>query len=104
MIIQLNTDNNLSIHQEFRMKLNDMIAGELERFSDQITRIEMHLSDENGSKNGLDDKKCLLEARLEGMNPIAVTNFSDTHENAVSGAIDKLISALDKKIGKLSSR
>lgn len=104
MTIQLNADNNLNIHQEFREKLSDMLAGELDRFSDQITRLEVHLSDENGPKKGLDDKRCLLEARLEGMNPIAVTNFSDTHENSVSGAIDKLISALDKKIGKLSNR
>jgi ribosome-associated translation inhibitor RaiA len=104
MTIQLNADNNLSIHQEFRMKLNDMLTGELERFSDQITRLEVHLSDEDGPKKSLNDKRCLLEARLVGLNPVAVSNYSDTHENSVSGAIDKLISALDRKIGKLNSR
>ncbi len=104
MIIQLNADKNLSIHQEFKMKLNDMLSGELDRFSGQITRLEVHLSDENGPKKAVKDKRCLLEARLEGMQPIAVTEFSDTHENAVKGAIGKLKATLDKTFGRLSNR
>ena len=104
MTIQLNADKNLSIHQEFRMKLTDMLSGELRRFIGQITRLEVHLSDENGPKKGLNDKRCLLEARLEGMRPVAVSEFSDTHENAVIGAIEKLKVFLDKKLGRLSNR
>lgn len=104
MTIQLNADKNLSIHQEFEMKLKDILTGELDRFSDQITRLEVHLSDENGPKKGLDDKRCLLEARLEGLQPIAVTAMSDTHENAVISAAEKLKSSIEKKLGRLSSR
>ncbi|OSZ79877.1 hypothetical protein CAP36_01015 [Chitinophagaceae bacterium IBVUCB2] len=103
MTIQLNADKNLSIHEAFGNKLKDLLTDELSRFSEHITRIEVHLSDENGSKKGLDDKRCLLEARLEGMKPIAVTSFSDTHENAVIAAIDKLKSSLTKIIGRLRS-
>lgn len=65
MIIQLNTDNNLSVHEAFGTTLEDLLCNELSRYSEHITRIEVHLSDENGSKGGINDKRCLLEARLE---------------------------------------
>lgn len=101
MTIQLNTDNNLVVHEEFGAKLNSMLSEELERFSEQITRLEVHLSDENGQKDGLNDKRCLLEARLGGRQPIAVVQMANTHEMAVSGAIDKLKSSLDSILGRL---
>jgi len=103
MTIQLNADKNLSIHEAFGNKLKEMISDDLSRFSEYITRIEVHLSDENGHKKGVDDKRCLLEARLEGRSPIAVTEMSDTHENAVIGAIDKLKNSLNTIVGKMKS-
>lgn len=68
---------------------------------DQITRLEVHLSDENGGKDGGDDKRCLLEARLKGLKPIVVTHHAETIDIAVSGAADKLKKTLDSTIGKL---
>lgn len=103
MTIQLNTDNNLSIHENFKAKLNDLLKDELERFGDYITRLEVHLSDENGNKKGMKDKKCLLEARLAGKPPIAVTNYGDSMDQAVNGAIDKLKTSLDTIIGRMKS-
>ena len=101
MTIQINSDNNLSVHEAFGDKLDDLLSEELSRFSEHITRLEVHLSDENGSKDGLNDKKCLLEARLEGRQPIAVTERANDYELAVSGAIKKLKTSLDKIGGKL---
>jgi len=103
MTIQLNADKNLSIHEEFRDKLNDLLSEELNRFSKNITRLEVHLSDENGQKDGLKDKRCVLEARLEGKQPIAVTDEANTYEQAVDGAIYKLKNMLDTKLGRLTS-
>jgi hypothetical protein len=48
----------------------------------------VHLSDENGKKEGYNDIQCILEARIEGRDPIAVRCDADT-KNAVLGAIDK---------------
>lgn len=103
MTIQINTDKNLSVHEAFGSKLDDLLTQELSRFSEHITRLEVHLSDENGSKEGLNDKRCLLEARLEGSQPIAVTGFCYTYELAVSSAIDKLKASLDKILGRIRS-
>ena len=83
------------------MTSTSLISEELSRFSPQITRLEIHLSDEDGNKDGLNDKRCMVEARLAGMKPIAVTNQANTHEQAFLGAIDKLKTSLEKITGRL---
>jgi len=103
MTIQLNTGKNLSVHEAFGTKLDDLLSEALSRFSERITRLEVHLSDENGSKKGLNDKKCLLEARLKGRQPIAVTGLANTYELAVNSSIDKLTTSLDTIHGRIKS-
>jgi len=101
MIIQFNTDNNVEVREGLRAPLISLISEELGRFSHQITRVEVHLSDENGDKQGSNDKRCMIEARLAGMKPIAVTNHANTHEQAVEGAVEKLKTSLDTILGRL---
>lgn len=100
MKIQFNTDNHIKGRDELRAPLEETISRSLDRFSDRITRLEVHLNDENSHKGGGDDKRCMLEARLEGMRPVAVTSNGSTHRAAVSGAVDKLRNALDTIIGR----
>ena len=101
MTIQINTDKNLSVHEAFEAQLDGLLSEELSRFSEHITRLEVHLSDENGNKQGQNDKRCMIEARIEGRQPIAVTDRANDYELAVSGAIEKLKTSLDKIEGKL---
>ena len=61
----------------------------------------MHLKDENGKKEGFNDISCLLEARLEGRQPIAITSQADTVELAISDAIDKIKAAIETILGKI---
>jgi ribosome-associated translation inhibitor RaiA len=103
MTIQLNTDNNLTISPNFSTTINDLLKDELERYGDYITRLEVHFSDENGNKKGQNDKKCVLEARLAGKPPIAVSDYGDSMEQAVNGALDKLKTSLDTIIGRMKS-
>jgi len=101
MKIQFNTGRNIIGSEELRTSLTSIISGELSRFNDHITRLEVHLSDEDSNKNGVNDKRCMIEARLEGMKPIAVTNHADTQEQAVTGAVQKLKSSLNTIQGRL---
>ncbi|ABG59013.1 HPF/RaiA family ribosome-associated protein [Cytophaga hutchinsonii] len=103
MTIQFNTDKNVASNERTANYLSSMISDSLDRFSEHITRIEVHLSDENSSKEGGDDKRCVLEARMEGKKPFAVTNNADTIEKAVSGAIDKLTTTLEKNLERQRS-
>ena len=101
MTIQINTDKNLDVHETYQAQLKDLLAEELSRFDEHITRLEVHLSDENGNKESEDDKRCLLEARLKGRQPIAVTDVANTYDQAVNGAIDKLKASLETITGRL---
>jgi len=103
MKIQFNTDKNVTGSEELKTSMTTFISEDLSRYSDQITRLEVHLSDEDGNKHGQNDKRCMIEARLEGMQPIAVTNHADTHEQAVTGAVDKLRSSLNTIQGRLKN-
>lgn len=100
MTIQINTDKNVVVHEAYDSQLEALLTDQMRRFSDYITRLEVHLSDENGHKSGQEDKKCLIEARLKGKQPIAVSALGNVYDVAVDRAIDKLKSSLDSIIGK----
>ena len=104
MKIQFNTDKNTANDEDFRDRLITMIEESLSRFEDYVTRIEVHLSDENSAKSGPDDKRCLLEARMESRQPVAVTGQAESYIEAVAKATDKLKVALDSMIGKMRNR
>ncbi|MGY3055589.1 hypothetical protein ACVWYG_003810 [Pedobacter sp. UYEF25] len=101
MTIQLNADKNLTIHPEYEAQMSEKLEKELQRFSEHITRLEVHLSDENGSKDGQEDKKCMIECRVEGKPPMATTDFGNSYDQALNGAVSKLKNALTTMIGKL---
>ncbi|MBC8769246.1 HPF/RaiA family ribosome-associated protein [Arenibacter sp. BSSL-BM3] len=101
MIIKINTDKTLNGEERSADFFTSQIDEALERFESHISRIEVHLKDENGKKDGFNDISCLLEARLEGRQPIAVTNQANTVDLAVTGAIDKVKSALETIVGKI---
>ncbi len=97
MTIQINTDKNIDNNERLDKYLKSLINEELERFGDDITRIELHLSDENAGKDGVNDKRCLIEARLSNKKPVAVTSNANTIEKAVNDALGKIKSMLSKK-------
>ena len=104
MQIQINTDRNIEGHQALTAEVSGVVDSALSRFSDHITRVEVHLSDENGDKPGENDKRCLMEARLEGRQPIAVTHQAATLAQAVDGAADKLTRLIENTLGRLRDR
>ncbi len=89
--------------------LTDPIAGhvhqrvdhELGRFEDRLTRIEAHLGDHNAHKKSDDDKRCMLEARPRGLDPVSVTAEGADMYDVISDAAGKLRRALDTRFGKL---
>jgi hypothetical protein len=100
MQIQINTDHNVKVHDSETGQLRAIVQESLGRFAGHITRVEMHLSDENASRRSQDDKRCLLEARPEGRRPIAVSHLASTLLLAVEGASEKMAKALDSDIGR----
>lgn len=90
MQIQVNTDRHINGNEALVATVRAEIEGALARFRDRLTRVEVHLSDENSSQKGGEDIRCVLEARLEGRPPTAVTHQAETIEQALIGAAQKL--------------
>ena len=102
MQIQVNTNNHVEGTAELTRHVESVVEAALGRFGERITRVEVHLGDENSSsKSGDSDKRCAMEARLAGLQPIAVTELAPSLDEALSGAADKLEKVLDRTLGRL---
>lgn len=103
MKIQVNTDVHIEGREALVTHVSDTVQHALQRFKDHVTRVEVHLSDQNGDKGGHQDKRCVMEARPEGRQPIAVTDDAPSMHQAVRGAADKLARAIDSQLGRAAS-
>ena len=103
MQVQVNHDNHVRVGEEVSTRLSGVVASSLAHFGDRITRVEMHLADENAGKGGEADKRCTLEARIANHQPVAVTHQAQTLQLAIDGALVKLEHALSHALGRLQT-
>ncbi|MEA5580201.1 HPF/RaiA family ribosome-associated protein [Nodularia harveyana UHCC-0300] len=102
MQIQIRTGHNIEGHEALASHFTGVVEESLSRFSDRLTNVDVHLSDENSDKKGgSDDMRCMIEARLTGYQPLAVTNQAETLDQAVDGAAEKLTHLLEHTLGRL---
>jgi ribosome-associated translation inhibitor RaiA len=105
MKVQVNTSNDVDNKEALERWASEYLNEQLGRFDQDITSIEVQLTDENhAAKGGGVDKRCMMEARVNGRAPIAVTNYAPDQNLAFRGAADKLAHALDHAFGKLDRR
>ncbi|MGG5809553.1 HPF/RaiA family ribosome-associated protein [Falsiroseomonas sp. CW058] len=97
MRIQVNTHDTAG-DDGYTTRVEAQVAGELDRFTEHLTRVEVHLADVNGDKGGAADKRCMIEARPTHHKPIAVTHQAPTLPMAIDGALDKINRALDRAL------
>jgi hypothetical protein len=101
MQIQVNSDKNIAVDTELTRSVEAEVNRAVGRFENQITRVEVHLSDANSHKPGLRDKRCLMEARPAGRQPLSVSEEAGSVEQAVRGAAGKLKNSLESLFGKM---
>jgi hypothetical protein len=102
---QFNTSNAITGDADVRARIEAMMRQKLDRIAGDLTRMELHLSDLDGSqRNGPGSKRARLEARPRGRDPIVVTHEADTVDAAASGAADKLMRAFSRDVGKRTTR
>jgi hypothetical protein len=105
MLIQIRTDGNIKGNDALTGEIEAIVANNLRRFSEKITRLSVHLSDQNSeSKFGTADMRCQMEARVAGLQPVSVSDDAETVEQAANGAARKLKRALENTLGRLDSR
>lgn len=101
MLIQVNTDANINGREQLVDYARSTVESALDRFRDRITRVEVHISDQNGDKSGQDDKRCIMEARVGGHQPTTATHQAATVEQAIDGAAHKLAKVIESTLGRL---
>src|SRR4051794_26777710 len=104
MHVEVNTDNHIEGTDELSRLVEAEVEGALGRFGEQIIRVIVQLNDTNAHKSGDRDKRCLMEARIAGHQPVAVSHEAGTLEGAVAAAAEKLERALDHVVGKLGQK
>jgi len=104
MHVQFNTDESVEGRESMARHATEVVDRVLGRFSDQVTRVEIHVSDVNGEKGGQDDKRCLMEARIAGRQPVAVSEQAGSVHQAIDGATQKLRRSLDGILGKVADK
>ncbi len=100
MQIQLNTDKHIVGSPELQTRVESMLRQELKHLANDITRIEVHLNDENSLKGGASDKRCQLEARVAGMQPVSAQHHAPSVELAIIGAAEQLGRTLRSTLDK----
>lgn len=101
MQVQVNTGNGVQNKESLERWASEFLNDELARFRQELTRVEVQLNDENRGKGGADDMRCMLEARLNGHEPVAVNHHGATMDEAIRGATGKLVRSIEHILGKL---
>ncbi|WP_434609830.1 HPF/RaiA family ribosome-associated protein [Pseudomonas sp. R1-7] len=101
MQVQVNS-NHIEGSARLQEWVGSTVVDALQRFEDHLSRVEIHVSDENAQKGGDADKRCQIEARVQGLSSLSVSHKAESLELAVEGAAEKMLHALDHQIGKLN--
>jgi len=104
MQVLVNTDNHIGGGQALAGLVESTVEETLGRFGERITRVEVHLTDENSrAKEGENDKRCVMEARLAGLEPIVVSQQGATVEQAIDSAADILEKSISRTLERLDA-
>jgi len=101
MTILINRGENVETNERTTEYFSDAVKKDLDRFSEYLTRIEVHFSDINADKGGPQDKKCVIEARVKNREPLAVTAQDDAMEKAFNSALGKVKASMTTIVGKM---
>ena len=104
MFIQINTDNQIHSGAEVNERLEARVRDKLKRFEERLTHVEVHISDLDGPRGGGDDKRATVEARPNGLPPVAAAADANSVDTAVASAATKVARVLDHTFGKLTDR
>jgi hypothetical protein len=103
MMVQINTDRHIQGSSELQEAVTSMVEAAFGHFADRVTRLEVHLSDQNSHKGGDGDVRCAIEARLAGLPPLGVHHDAAALTDAVQGAMERLQHLIEHHLGRIES-
>ncbi len=100
MQFQFYSDSSVMGTANVAERIETQVRHKLARFEERLTRIEVHVSDENGAKGGADDKTCTIEARPRSGKPIGVTEHAADVDAAARKAAATMAQRLERVLGR----
>ena len=100
MQVQFNSDSSVMGTENVAERIEAAVREKLARFEERLTRIEIHVRDDNGAKGGADDKACTIEARPRGGRAIGVTEHGSSVDAAARKAASTMAQRLTRLFGK----
>ena len=101
MQVRIHTDNHIEGTDAMAQWASQTVKTALARFAGQVAHVQVHLSDINGGKKtSPDNLQCMLEARLDGHQPLVVRNQAANLNQAIDGATAKLERLLGSTLDK----
>ncbi len=103
MKIQINTDSNIEGKEALTAHVESVVESTLRHFKEHLSRVEIHLGDQKGGNSRIDDKRCMMEARLKSHQPVTASCQAGSLHEAIGGAASKLKSSLESVLGRLDN-
>jgi hypothetical protein len=90
MQVLVNCDDGVLCDADLMLRIEGVITGTLDRFSDRVFRVEAHLVDLGSSQPGDRNMICRLEARIAGATSVVARHAATTLAEAIHYAADQL--------------
>lgn len=103
MLVKINAAS-FDSSPELNAHVQDQVDKATQRFAARVTRVDVHLHDDNAHKKSATDKRCVLEARLTGMEPLTVEHAGEDVYKTVAEAAGKLERLIGHKLERLGDR
>jgi hypothetical protein len=101
MQVQVNSDNATKFGATTIADVETRVRERLDRFSSRLTRVEVHLRDQDGTASrGEDGMEAMIEVRPSGQQPLAVSHKAVQAADAIAGALSKMVARLETVFGK----
>ena len=104
MQIRVDVDDHIDGSEELMVRVEGVVEGSLDRYQEQIARVDVHLSQRTPHKHGEFDMCCRMEAHAGGLRPIAVIHEAMTLTEAIHAASAKLERAVHLAFHELKAR
>jgi ribosome-associated translation inhibitor RaiA len=105
MLFQLRTDNHIRNSEDLASQVEAVVqAGIVSRLGDRLRRVEVYLEDVNAHKKGDADIRCTVEVHLAGRPAVAAEHRAGDMDEAVDGAVERVMKVLDHQLGRVDGR
>ncbi len=104
MQVQVHAGDNVQGGESLAQWAQTEVQDRLSRFREYVTRVEVYLTDVDALKNGGKGKRCVMETRATGRQPLAVNAEAEKVAEAFNAALEKLHRALDTDIAKMRDK